>query len=57
MGEGINKIMRRRRYRISARPTGEVQENPAAARVGVEDADCQRVSEGLSPAKRVSGRA
>ncbi|MBN1536906.1 MAG: hypothetical protein JW908_09260 [Anaerolineales bacterium] len=36
---------------------GEVQEKPAAARVGVEDADCQRDSECLNPAKQVSGEA
>lgn len=41
-------IKRRRRIRLEE-AAGEVQEKPAAARVGVEDADCQRGSEACEP--------
>jgi len=38
----------------ASKAAGEVQENPAAARVGVEDADCQRGSEASVPPHRVT---
>ena len=44
-------MVRQRRFRFF-KGAGEVQEKPAPARVGVEDADCPRCSEAGVPPPR-----